>query len=140
MYGGANDTFRNPVPAFCCSFYEVSFFLLLLFCHLLKVPVLLEKISASYQQDCLMPTSLFCLPAANYNLDQGSFLTGSYEKLCTSTTKAELKLNSNAGLRKGHSGIRSCHSSVSTLGSYFSAYGKYSALSLQNASAKNLFI
>lgn len=99
-HGGANDAFLNPASAFCWSFLcHLSFFVY----HVLKVSVLLERISASYQRDSLMPTSLLCLPAANYHLDQGGFLTASCEspeKDCK--TKAELKLNSNEGPKKGH--------------------------------------
>lgn len=102
-HGGANDAFLNPASAFCWSFLcHLSFFVY----HVLKVSVLLERISASYQRETLMPTSLLCLPAANYHLDQGGFLTASCEspeKDCK--TKAELKLNSNEGPKKGHCGI-----------------------------------
>lgn len=69
-HGGANDAFLDPV---CCFLCRLSFF----FNHVLKVSVLLERISASYQWDSLMPTSLLCLPAANYHLDQGGFLNAS---------------------------------------------------------------
>lgn len=88
-------------------FVEALYAIFLFFVyHVLKVSVLLERISASYQQNSLMPTSLLFLPAANYHLDQGGFLTASCESLekkCK--TKAELKLNLNEGLKKGHCGI-----------------------------------
>lgn len=79
--------FSTQSVVFLC---RLSFF----FNHVLKVSVLLERISASYQWDSLMPTSLLCLPAANYHLDQGGFLNASCGDL--EKKNARLKLNWNS--------------------------------------------
>lgn len=60
------------------------------------VPAMSVKMSvlASYQWDSLMPTSLLWLPAANYHLDQRSFLPGSEEKPRKSGLRPSLNWNS----------------------------------------------
>lgn len=107
-----NDMFHNPVSSFCWSFYiyfEIVF----------KVSVVLEWISASYQQDSLMPTSLLCLPGLITIWTRGAFWLHHMknpENVILCETKAELKLNSTEEPGKVHSGIRSCHIRASTLG------------------------
>ena len=108
IHGSANGTFHIQVSPFVLK--PLCFLLILR--HVLKVSVMLERISASYQHDSPMPTSLLCPPAANYHVDQRSFLSGFilYEKqtiLCEA--KAELKHNSNEEARKGHTGIKNRH-------------------------------
>lgn len=73
---------------------SLSFLLKLLFCPVFKVSVLLERISALYQQDSVIPTSLLCLPELITVWTRGAFRLVHIKKPRTFCMRLEPNWNS----------------------------------------------
>lgn len=89
--------------------FSLSSFFFFLFCYVLKVSVLLERISPSYQQDALMSTPCYAYEQLPFELEELSYWFRWRTWKVQVESEAKLNLSSKEELREAPPLIRNSH-------------------------------